>query len=191
MRMQKIQEARARAKELTRTLKGFIQQHPMAPSALRGTVSHIMTRGAATCGRWESLAVAARVLWEVDCGVVPIVDGEQVLVGVLTDRDLCMASYTQGRPLSEIPVEGVLSREPVTIQESDSLDRAVELMMGHSIRRLIVVDGEQHCVGVLSLADLVRYCTSESSSSAAREALIELLAQLSRPRAAPEAESAS
>ncbi len=191
MRMQKIQEARARAKELTRTLKGFIQQHPAPPTALRGTVGHIMTRGAVACGRWESLAAAAKILWEVDCGVVPILDGEQGLVGVLTDRDLCMASYTQGRPLSEIAVESVLSREPVTIQESESLDRAVELMQAHSIRRLIVVDGEHHCVGVLSLADLVRYTTSEASSAAAREALIELLAELSRPRAASEVGSAS
>jgi CBS-domain-containing membrane protein len=97
-------------------------------------------------------------MWERDCGIVPVVDAEGRVVGVVTDRDLCMASYTQGRALTAVPVSWVLCGRAVhTCTPSDSIDRAIALMREHRVRRLVVVDGQQKLIGVLSLADIARH----------------------------------
>lgn len=65
-------------------------------------VQDIMTADVETCRLDDTLDRPAAIMWERDCGVVPVVDDESRIVGMLTDRDICMAAYTQGRPLPEI-----------------------------------------------------------------------------------------
>src|SRR5262245_6101900 len=62
-------------------------------------VREIMSTDLETCRADDTLDRAARLMWEHDCGVVPVVDHEGTAVGMITDRDICMAAYTQGRPL--------------------------------------------------------------------------------------------
>ena len=65
-------------------------------------VADSMTRDVRACSVHDSLNAAARVMWENDCGCVPIVDSQGRLVGIVTDRDICMATYTQGVPLEDV-----------------------------------------------------------------------------------------
>jgi CBS domain-containing protein len=71
-------------------------------------VEQLMTRILETITPGDSLAAAARIMWERDCGRVPVVasadDGGRRLVGMVTDRDVCMAAWTQGRPLADVAV---------------------------------------------------------------------------------------
>jgi CBS domain-containing protein len=62
-------------------------------------VSDLMTTAVRSCGTGDNLQLAAQIMWESDCGIVPVVDGDGRVVGVITDRDICMAAYTQGLPL--------------------------------------------------------------------------------------------
>ena len=64
-------------------------------------VEQLMTKSVATCGPDKSADDAARIMWERDCGFVPITESTSNprVIGVVTDRDLCMAAYTRGRPL--------------------------------------------------------------------------------------------
>jgi CBS-domain-containing membrane protein len=87
---------------------------------------------------------------------VPIVDADGVLAGVLTDRDLCMAVYTQGRTLSEIPVAAVMSQKLATCNPDDPLAAAEKTMQASQVHRLPVVDARGALVGVLAMSDLVR-----------------------------------
>ncbi len=119
-------------------------------------VSDLMTYGAKTCRMDDSMSHAARLMWENDCGALPVIDGNQKVVGMITDRDICMAAYTQGLPLSEIRVGTGASSEVVAIREEDPLDTVESLMGRHQIRRVPVVDKAGSIVGILSMNDIAR-----------------------------------
>jgi len=79
----------------------------------------LMTRDVATCRPEDPMAAAARIMWERDCGIVPVVDGDGRPVGVVTDRDLCMASFTRNEPLSRMPVRDAMAKKPFACREED------------------------------------------------------------------------
>jgi CBS domain-containing protein len=120
-------------------------------------VGDLMTRDVGTCLASDSLNDVARIMWERDCGCVPVVDEGGTVVGMITDRDVCMAAYTQGRRLMYMTVGSAVSKHVVTIGESESLQRAEELMRDAQVRRLPVVDSARRLVGLLSLSDLARH----------------------------------
>ena len=119
-------------------------------------VGELMTRDVRTCTASDSLNDTARIMWEGDCGCVPVVEKDGTVVGMITDRDICMAAYTQGRCLTHMTVGDVASKNVVTIGQDESLRRAEELMRDAQVRRLPVVDSARRLVGLLSLADLAR-----------------------------------
>jgi CBS domain-containing protein len=118
------------------------------------TVEDVMTQGATTCSPDATLADAAKIMWDRDCGFVPVTDDGGVLRGVVTDRDACMAAYTRGLPLSAIPVASAMSSDVACVRGDDPLARAHDLMRERRVRRLPVVDERRRVVGVLSLNDL-------------------------------------
>ena len=99
-------------------------------------VADSMTREVRACTVHDSLNAAARVMWEHDCGCVPVVDGQGRLVGIVTDRDICMAAYTQGVPLEAIAVERVMAARVISCSRTDDLETAHRLMRKHEIHRL-------------------------------------------------------
>lgn len=119
-------------------------------------VEELMTRGAETCSTHDSLARAAQIMWERDCGCVPVLDHQRRLMGMLTDRDLCMAAYTQGRPLQEISAAQVMTQNLKTASPSDSIEAIETLMQVHQLRRLPVVAADGALVGMITLSDLAR-----------------------------------
>lgn len=120
-------------------------------------VGQVMSRNPRTCGPDDTLYRAAQVMWEADCGCVPVVGVDGRVRAMITDRDICMAAYTQGRPLGEISVSSAASRALVTAQEGDSLEAAEDLMRRHQIRRLPVTDAGGRLLGILSMGDLARH----------------------------------
>jgi CBS domain-containing protein len=117
-------------------------------------VEQIMNRAVKTCRPQDSLCKAAQMMWEEPCGAVPVVDDHRRPVGFLTDRDVCMAAYTQGRPLGEIRAETAMARNVVSCTAEDELGSAAQLMRQHRTRRLPVVNRDGALVGLLSLDDL-------------------------------------
>lgn len=141
-------------------------------------VGSVMTPAPRTCTPEDTLDAAARWLWELDVGALPVVRGDRP-VGMLTDRDVCMAAYTQGRPLRELTVVQAMSRELHAARPEDDAARALRLMAERQVRRLPVVDQAGALVGVLSLADL------EAEVEAGRldaKGLTSALAAITRPR---------
>lgn len=121
------------------------------------TVEQLMTKEVRACEPHDSLAVAAHMMWDADCGAVPVVSGEgRRVVGMITDRDICMAGYFQGRPLDQIPVESVMSQSVHACHPADELAEAEVTMRSARVRRLPVVDDSGQLLGMLSLADLAR-----------------------------------
>lgn len=119
-----------------------------------------MSRSVGTCRPDDSLETAARIMWDRDCGVVPVTvadgDGGDRVVGIVTDRDVCMAAYTQGRPLADIPVSCAMSNDLRTCGPRDSIRGALRIMATCQIHRLPVLDDRRRLVGLVSLADVAR-----------------------------------
>ncbi len=130
-------------------------------------VEQLMTKDVRTCRPEESLSDAARALWERDCGFVPVVDGDGILrlVGVLTDRDICMAAFLSGRRLDEIPVREVMSRNLRTCRADDAVADAEASMRSAQVHRLPVVDDAGQLLGVISLADLAREAVRQQGAT--------------------------
>jgi CBS domain-containing protein len=148
-----------------------------------------MTTGVDTCRPYDSVSEAARIMWEQDCGAVPVVDGDGVALAMLTDRDVCMAAFTQGRPLTEIRVSSAMSQTLWSCRPEDDLLQAEAKMRSHRVRRLPVVDSERRLVGILSLSDLAREALVEVRAKAKRKAVKfadvgETLSAISTPGAA-------
>ena len=119
-------------------------------------VDQAMTKDVKVCRASDALNEAARLMWDNDCGCVPVVDKGGRAVGMLTDRDVCMAAYTRGTALRDIPVEQIMSRQVISCGPDSSIDVAEELMARHQIRRLAVVGFDEKLVGLLSLGDIAR-----------------------------------
>jgi len=117
-------------------------------------IQSIMSTEVCTARAEDSLQIPARQMWEHDCGIVPIVDAQLKVVGVITDRDICMAAYTQGKRLSEIRVREVIHNKVVNCRPEESLITVAGRMATHQLRRLPVVDESGKLLGIVSVNDL-------------------------------------
>ena len=118
-------------------------------------VQDVMTKTVRPVAPGADLATAAMVLWDHDCGVAPVVDEEGKVVGVITDRDICMAVATKLRSPVEITVGEVTSGEVHTCRPEDDIQAALRAMREGRVRRLPVVDEGGALQGILSINDLV------------------------------------
>jgi CBS domain-containing protein len=151
-------------------------------------IEQLMATDVATCGPDDTLNQAARIMWERDCGFVPVVENAQSrrAVGVITDRDVCMAAYTRGKPLPEIRVREVMSTRIRSCKPGDTPAAAEGIMGEAQVHRLPVVDEGGRLFGVISLADLAREAGRERGSKHREVSTAEIgetLASIRRPRA--------
>jgi CBS domain-containing protein len=133
-------------------------------------VEMIMTREVKACRPDDTLATAAQIMWENDCGCVPVVNDEKVL-GMITDRDICISAWTQDTRLSELHVAHACSGEAYTCSPQDPIAAAEATMRAHQVRRLPVVDEGGRLVGVLSLNDIARSAAGPERKGAAPQAV--------------------
>jgi CBS domain-containing protein len=117
-------------------------------------VKDIMTRSVKACRPDDTLETAARLMWENDCGALPVVDREGHPQAMLTDRDICMAAYMRGKPLAALRVDGSMSATLSVCHGEDSLAAVTSRMAQQQVRRIPVVDKVGKLVGMLSLNDI-------------------------------------
>ncbi|MCA1636095.1 MAG: CBS domain-containing protein [Acidobacteria bacterium] len=150
-------------------------------------VENVMTRDVEACGPEDTLAAAASVMWRRDCGVVPVVDEERRIVGIVTDRDICMALATRPQVASEVRVAEVMSREVRSCNAVDDIQEALETMRRERLRRLPVLDGGGKLAGVLSTSDIVLHSDhGKSKRHVSHREAMSLLKAISQPHEATE-----
>lgn len=149
-------------------------------------VKDVMTRMTYTCTPEQTLNEAARWMWEKDCGSVPVVTHDDQVVGLLTDRDICIAAYTTGASLHEVPVSRAMSKRLVSCSAEQSIDTAIKLMAENKVRRLPVLDADGKLEGILSINDvsLAPQSTSGKQRHSLREKIAEALARICEHRPA-------
>ena len=148
-------------------------------------IENWMTRGSLRCRRHDTLSEAASRMWEGDCGALPVVDDDERVVGVITDRDVCMAAFTTGQNLDTLQVDRAMSSQVVTAPADGTLSDALHLLRSHRVRRLPVVDARGGLVGILSLADLARALVDTTAPAAvdlSHEMVALALADIVAPR---------
>ena len=120
-------------------------------------------------------------MWDHDCGSIPIVDQDGRLRGIITDRDICMAAYTQGKPIQEIPVGAAMAAHVLVCHVDDSLEMAGQLMREGQVRRIPVIDNDGRPAGIVSLNDVTRAAADQRRSTVDRE-VVETMAAVGEPR---------
>jgi len=142
-------------------------------------VRDVMTETPAYCSPDTNLAVVVETLWNRNCGVVPIVDSDGNLLGVITDRDICVALGTRNKLASEIAVSDVFSGQLVMGKLDDDLRTALLAMAEAKIRRLPIVDAQGKLAGMLSITDLLLRAERGRNGNLSAEDIVKALKQIS------------
>ena len=117
-------------------------------------VRDIMTKAPTFCHPDSNLAAAAEKMWAHDCGLLPVVDNELGVVGVITDRDICIALGTRNQRASDVLVREVMTERVYACAPEDDIHSALETMEKHQVRRLPVVNLNGKLAGILSIGDV-------------------------------------
>ncbi len=117
-------------------------------------IKDVMTTAPTCCQPTDTLDVVAKLMFEHDCGEIPVCDGTR-LVGVITDRDITTRAVAVGKTPMAVPASEIMTRNVFTIREDAKLEAALDLMDQKLVRRLPVVDDQGAIVGIISQADLV------------------------------------
>lgn len=139
-------------------------------------VRDVMKKTVVTCKEKDSLKHCADLMRDWKIGMLPVVDGKEQLVGILTDRDLVVRGIAESRPPTA-EARAVMTKRLVTCRQEDELWFAEERMSAERKSRIIVVDGNRLVVGVISLSDIP---LAEEGPRAG-----ELLQQIARREASP------
>jgi|SRR6266508_2163903 CBS domain-containing protein len=139
-------------------------------------VSDVMTTRPRAVTPDTPVTQVAELMREEDVGAIPVVQDDK-LVGMVTDRDIVVRAVAQGKDPRGMPVAEVSSRELVTVDPDQDLSDALQLMAQHQVRRLPVVDEDNHLIGVVSQADVAREVKDKAAG--------ELLEDISRPPTGP------
>jgi len=118
-------------------------------------VRAIMTEPSVTCTPETSLAVAVRLMREADYGTLPVIDSRGRLVGIVTDRDICLSVAGTNRNAVNIAVREAMTRKVFSALLDDDVHSALATMKGARVRRLPVRDEFGHLQGMLSIEDVV------------------------------------
>ena len=147
-------------------------------------VKDIMNAPPVTCGSTDSTNRAAQLMWENDCGAIPVVGPDGKLAGIVTDRDICMAAYTQGQPLQAIQVAAIMSRQVVSCRAEDDIGQVGSQLGTSRIRRVPVVDAEDRPIGMLTLNDIARNAVRIDSHKAgiSSDGFVHTMAAICGPR---------
>jgi CBS domain-containing protein len=146
-------------------------------------VSEIMTTAVECCTPNDMAQIPAQIMKDADTGVVPVVAGENdpTLVGIVTDRDLCLGVVAAGRDPRQVHVQECMTAKVKSCRSDEDAGRVAQLMAEHQIRRLPVVDGKGGLMGIVSLSDIAERTPSSTAGETLRE-ISEPTAEASGPR---------
>lgn len=132
-----------------------------------------------------ALSLAAARMWDADLGALAVVNDEGKVTGMITDRDICMAAYTQGRALDEMLVNSAMAKHVFSAHAEATIGEIEDLMATHQVRRIPIVDAAGMPLGIVSMNDLaIESADPHTSMSAGPAKLAHTLAAICQPRAA-------
>jgi CBS domain-containing protein len=134
--------------------------------------SEVMTKNPVCCLPTDMVAKAAELMKSENIGSIPVIENEQTekLVGIVTDRDLALRIVAEGRDAKSTKIEVVMTRKVVTCRADDDLQKALDAMAEHQLRRIPVVDNDNKILGIIAQADVAtRVDQPEKTAEVVRE----------------------
>ena len=118
--------------------------------------SEIMTKNPSCCLTTDTVYQAAQLMKSEDVGPIPIVSNHETkkLEGIVTDRDLVLKVVAEARDPKSTPVKDMMTTDVYTCRANDNVEKALELMEHHQIRRIPIVDERDQLVGIIAQADV-------------------------------------
>lgn len=119
-------------------------------------VKELMTTNIGYCTPQSTLEEVARLMLEDDCGAIPVLENRETFkpIGIITDRDIVVRVVAKGQNPVNVKVADCMTHEVYTIDLNEPSEMAYDLMIEHQVRRLVVVDEDGRCRGMLSQADI-------------------------------------
>jgi CBS domain-containing protein len=147
-------------------------------------VKDVMMRTPASCEATTNLGAAVEILWNRNCGILPVIDSQGNVLGVVTDRDLCIALGTRNQLLGDVTVGQVVSGKVFTCKPDDDIRDALNTMAREKVRRLPVVNDAGQLEGILSMDDIVLHSEggiAGKASELSHDTVVNTLKQLYIP----------
>ncbi len=133
----------------------------------------IMTKSVKMCDSTCTAKDAAQIMKKVNTGAVPVVDDNDHVVGIITDRDITLHTVAEGKEPSKVKIHDIMTKHVVTVHKEDLVDEAIKKMKENKIRRLPVIDDNNKLVGIISLGDIVVLSNIEHETFEALEEISE------------------
>jgi len=135
------------------------------------TVQEIMTKDPTCCTPETSIDEVARLMVDCDCGAIPIVEdvGSKRPIGIVTDRDIVIRVLAKGEDCLGFAVKEAMTTTIETIRGDANIREAEALMKEKQIRRIIVIDEDDRCTGILSQADIARHRSDAETGDVVEE----------------------
>jgi CBS domain-containing protein len=118
-------------------------------------VENVMTRNVRSCHPETNLSLVAALMWDYDFCAMPVVDDEDRVMGMITDRDIAIAASTKGRLATQITVGEVMSGNVYACALDEEISSALKTMRREKVRRLPVIGKDGRLAGILSINDVV------------------------------------
>jgi CBS domain-containing protein len=118
--------------------------------------NEVMTKNPVCSLPDDRVAKVAQLMKRENVGSIPVIENDQtrILVGIVTDRDLTLRIVAKGRDANSTKVEAVMTSKVVTCLADDDLQKAMNAMSEHQLRRIPVVDKNNMVVGIIAQADV-------------------------------------
>ena len=129
----------------------------------------VMTPEPQCCSPETPLNEVANLMVEADCGEIPVVDGSNRLIGVVTDRDIVCRVVAKGKDPSSCTAQDAMTQPVVAVLADTTLDEIVAVMEENQIRRVPVVDAAGCCCGIVSQADVAMVARESEVGEMVRE----------------------
>jgi CBS domain-containing protein len=134
-------------------------------------VQEIQTSNPACCAPDTNLGQVAQMMVQNNCGSIPVVDGQGSMkpVGIVTDRDITCRTVAEGKNPLDMTAGDCMTSPAVTVKLGTSVDDCCKVMEDNQIRRILVVDGDGSCCGIVAQADIARSASEEETAEVVRE----------------------
>jgi CBS domain-containing protein len=139
-------------------------------------IESVMTKQPICCSPWNTVQQVAQMMRRQDVGAIPVVSDyvSKELIGIITDRDLCVSVMAEGKDPQTTTIAPYFTKEVITCSPEDTLEDCEQKMKENKIRRIPVVDSKNLCVGIVVQADIARVDKAENVQA--------LIAEISGPK---------
>lgn len=150
-------------------------------------IMDVMVKTPAVCSLETNLGTAVEIMWNRNCGFLPVLDAQRFVVGVVTDRDIAIALGSKNRLPGEITVAEVATRKVHSSRPEYDIHMALDTMAENKVRRLVVVNELNQLEGVLSMGDVVHFAETTPGEKAelSSDAVLRTLKTLYGPQLSP------